>query len=340
MSFDFIRMFHVRSLHFPLLSALVMVVAGVGNAHATISMTLLDGNSNSLSCQANAITQDAAGILTVDEPTCLGSIDSTGTSLRFLVSGSLVGTGCVFSSMDMSSAGDVVLTASDACIVVQPLVFTLQDDRFALNCEADTLLQNDSGVLSLSNVSCINDIDSQTQTASAGIMSFTDAGTSRSCQFGNMSLDANGSLILTATGDCFGDTDDDGIPNPIDPDPNQGPVVAADCGPQPDAVGGKQSSIILGDGVNAEIADVTCYLPNAPERVIAANSVLGASNYPINVDFYAKEQVVLFEGTALKGNSTMSIQSDVQTQPVVRIWGPFTVEAGSVFKVHPAPTLN
>lgn len=340
MNFEFVRMFHNRSLRFLLLSALVMVATGVGNAHATISMTLVDGNSNSLTCQADAISQNALGILTVDEPSCISSIDSTGTSMRFLVSGSQV-TGCVFSSMVMNSVGEVTLQASDACIVVQPLAFTLQDDRFAISCEADTLLQNASGVLSLSNVSCIGDITSQAQANTTGVMAFTGTNSiAKSCMFGNMSLDANGALVLTATGDCFGDADGDGIPNPIDPNPGPNDLQAqqnTNCTPQLDALGGKQSSILLN---NAEVSDVTCYLPNAPERVIAANSALGAVNSPINVDFYAKEQVILFEGTSLRGNSTMSIQSDIQTQPAVRVWGPFTVEVGSVFKVHPAPTLN
>ncbi len=341
MKFDFIRMSYVRSVRFLILSLLALVATGVGNVHAAYNMTLVDSGSNSLTCQVNDIVQDAQGILTVDQPDCLASIDGSGSSLRFLNGGNVANTGCVFSNLEMTANGDITVHASDACVVVQSLAFTLKDNRFELDCEADSSQQDGYGLLTLDNVSCLSDIRTVAQTSAPGVIQFNRANfTSRSCQFGSMSMDANGFMVITAVGDCFGDTDGDGIPNPIDPNPSQGAVVGAECLPQPDAVGGKESSILLGDGVNAETANVTCYLPNAPERVIAANSVLGATNSPISVDFYAKDQVVLFEGTALRGNSSMSIQSDVQTQPVVRIWGPFTVEAGSVLKIHPAPTLN
>ncbi len=204
---------------------------------------------------------------------------------------------------------------------VTPLV--LRDDRFQIDCTATSVQMGADGSLSVDGSSCIDKI----QTGAAGTLQFLDNATvTHSCAFGSMTMNANGNMVITAMGNCFGDSDGDSIPDLIDP--NVAEAATPECivqGETPDETVSMTGALYT--------ADDTCYTP-APNRLVAANTVVGQASTPVILDLYAKDSIALL-GATVSGNSTLTLQGEDQNQPLVRIWKPFSIEAGSVLRVHP-----
>ncbi|WP_419593023.1 hypothetical protein [Thiolapillus sp.] len=150
--------------------------------------------------------------------------------------------------------------------------------------------------------------------------------TTHSCTFEGMTMDAQGHMTVRTTGSCFADSDLDEIPDSLDPFSQE--KATAECllqGESPD------ESVSLSAANYG--ADATCALP-APNRLVAANTAVGAVDVAANVDFRATDGIDVL-GATVAGGSVFTLGGDDQGRPTVRIWGPFSVKAGSVFAVHP-----
>lgn len=230
-------------------------------------------------------------------------------------------------------AGAVMLLTANASAITAAQIqaaeadstaFVLRDDRFRTECSATSVQMGADGSLALEGVSCAD----VTLAGDQGNLKFQENGdTTHSCNFGSMTMNITGNMIITAEGDCFVDGDGDAIPDLIDPLPSE-------------AAG--NACVVQGDSPNESvsmssasfIADASCALP-APNQVVSVDTSIGSAETSVIMDFIAKDGIDLIGGT-VRGNSTLTLQGDGQGQPVVRIWTPFTLEAGSVLSIQPS----
>ncbi len=220
-----------------------------------------------------------------------------------------------------TTASSQVLAATAASIPV-----SLRDDRFQFDCSASNVQLEVDGSLKLEGSTCSDVV----QIGASGSLQFLEIGATtptHSCIFSGLTMDAEGSMVITAAGNCFRDSDGDQIPDLIDPD--VGTAATADCAFQ----GASPDETVSLSGASYTV-DGTCVLP-APNRLVAASTVVGAVNTPASVDFHANDGVDLI-GATIDGSSMFRVHGGTQMLPVVRIWGPFLVQAGGVFSVHPS----
>lgn len=224
-------------------------------------------------------------------------------------------------------AGAAGATASSQvqAAAVASIPVSLRDDRFRFDCNASEVKLGADGSLKLEGSTCSDVV----QIGASGSLQFLEAGATaptHSCIFAGMSMNAEGSMVITAEGNCFRDSDGDNIPDLIDPSVDV--AATGEClaeGESPDETVSLSGADYTVDG--------TCTLP-APSRLVAVNTIVGAVDSPATVEFYGKNMVDLV-GAMIRDGSVFRIQGDVQTQPEVRIWGPFLVRVGGVFSVHP-----
>ncbi|WP_456416852.1 hypothetical protein [Thiolapillus sp.] len=230
----------------------------------------------------------------------------------------------VAASMLMAAGAAGAATNVQLAAAVAPIPVSLRDNRFQFDCSASDVQLGVDGALKLAGSTC----SSVVLIGASGTLQFLENGDiTHSCTFAGMTMDADGSMVITAAGDCFRDSDGDQIPDLIDPAVDV--AATADCivqGASPD------ESVSL-SGASYSVNE-TCILP-APNRLVAANTVVGTANGSANVDFHAKDGVDLI-GAAVDGGSVFRVHGDAQTLPVVRIWGPFSVQPGGEFSVHPS----
>ncbi|WP_456376839.1 hypothetical protein [Thiolapillus sp.] len=233
----------------------------------------------------------------------------------------LVVTGSIL--MAAGAAGATGLQVQAAAAATIPV--SLRDDRFQFDCSASDVQMGVDGSLSIEGSTC----SSVVQLGASGSLQFLENGSiTHSCEFAGMTMNAEGSMVIIAAGNCFGDSDGDGIPDLIDPAVDT--AATGYC----DVQGTSPDETVSMSGANYAANGGTCKLPE-PNRLVAANTVVGAANSPVTVDFYAKDGVDLV-GATVAGSGVFRIHGDGQVQPAVRIWGPFLVEDGGVFSVHPS----
>ncbi len=226
--------------------------------------------------------------------------------------------------MVAGTAGAATSLQAQQVAAVAPMPVTLRDDRFQFDCTASDVRMGADGSLKLEGSTCSNVV----QIDVSGSLQFLENGSiTHSCAFASMTMNAEGSMVITAAGNCFRDSDGDNIPDLVDPAVDT--AATGDCIVQ----GASPDETVSLSGANY-VANETCMLP-APNRLVAANTVIGAANAPATVDFHAKNGVDLV-GATVDGSSTFRIHGDDQVQPAVRIWGPFLVQAGGVLSVHPS----
>jgi len=231
----------------------------------------------------------------------------------------LVVTGSVLIvSVDAAAAVDVSVQAAETASI--PIV--LRDQRFRMTCDVAEVQMGADGALMLEDSTCGNLM----MPGSTGSLKFVAGGqTTHSCEFGGMTMDALGNMSIYATGDCLTDSDQDKIPDFLDPlveDKATGECLVQ--GQAPD------ETVNL-SGANYA-ADATCALPS-PNRLVAANTQVGAVDTPAVVDFHAKDSIDIL-GAAVDGSSSFNLRGNDQGNPVVRLWGPFYVKSGGIFTVH------
>ena len=199
----------------------------------------------------------------------------------------------------------------------------LQDERFSIDCTVAAVQMGADGSLVLEESTCSTLVTA----GETGTLKFSTGGqTTHSCTFEGMTMDAQGHMTVRTTGSCFADSDLDEIPDSLDPFSQE--KATAECllqGESPD------ESVSLSAANYG--ADATCALP-APNRLVAANTAVGAVDVAANVDFRATDGIDVL-GATVAGGSVFTLGGDDQGRPTVRIWGPFSVKAGSVFAVHP-----
>jgi len=226
--------------------------------------------------------------------------------------------------MLMTANASAITDAQIQAAEAEPTAFVLKDDRFHTDCSATSVQMGADGSLALEGVSCAD----VTLAGDQGNLKFQENGdTTHSCDFASMTMNLSGNMIITAEGDCFVDGDGDAIPDLIDPFPTE--AAGNTC-----VVQGESPNESVSMSSAAFTADASCALP-APNQVVAVNTSIGAADTPVIMDFIAKDGIDLIGGT-VRGSSTLTLQGDGQSQPVVRIWTPFTLEAGSVLSIQPA----
>ncbi|WP_457669208.1 hypothetical protein [Thiolapillus sp.] len=226
----------------------------------------------------------------------------------------------LFSVLTMGEAAATAeIDTQTAEAATTPIV--LKDDRFRLDCAVAAVQMGADGSLILEDSTC----SAMVTPGATGSLKFAAGGeTTHSCSFGGMTMNAQGQMTIRAAGSCFADTDQDEIPDYLDPLSTE--KATAEClvqGQAPD------ESVSL-SAANYS-ADATCILP-APNRLVAANTVVGAVNAAAVVEFHATDGIDVV-GATVDGNSSFILGGE--DQPTVRIWGPFFVKAGSIFAVHP-----
>ena len=320
---------------FPGLSrGFALAVFGVfllGNAQASMQIFIEDSLGGVIACEVDGLTQNSWGDVIVSNPACLNAVVDNPVLDDKLVLGTKR---CGFSSMRMDSMGRVVVTASNSCVIAQPVSFTLRDDNFEMSCETDVISQGGAGVLHLDGSTCASALkEGEGAVAySFGSMVLKDGPIERSCAFESLSMDALGNIVVTAQGSCFGDSDGDLIPDPKDPDnavaATDDCLIAGDASWETISISGARYSV-----------DVTCELPK-PDYIVVADVVFGGFNHellsyppdvPIVADYYATQSIALLGPVSVKGGSTFTVDSGRE----LSIWGPFKVTKGSEFRVVP-----
>jgi hypothetical protein len=301
----------------------------LGNVQASMQIFIEDSLGDVIACEVDGFTQNSWGDVIVSNPGCLGSVVSNPVNDDKLVLGEKR---CGFSSMRMDETGRVVITASNSCVISQPVSFTLRDDDYEMSCETDVVSQGGAGVLHLDGSTCAAALKEGPASHSFGSMVLKDGPIVRECAFESMSMDAAGNIEVVARGSCFGDSDGDLIPDPMDPD---------------NAVAAGDDCLIAGDASWETISisgarysdDVTCELPK-PDYIVVADVVFGGFNHeplsyppdvPIVADYYATQSIALLGPVSVKGGSTFTVDSGRE----LSIWGPFKVTKGSEFRVVP-----
>ncbi|WP_457675355.1 hypothetical protein [Thiolapillus sp.] len=288
-----------------------------------------DSAGDVISCNVDGLVQNEWGDVIVDNPACLDAVEDNPVNDDKLVLGSKR---CGFSAMRMDATGRIVITASNPCVIPQPVAFTLRDDDFSMECETDILTQDSAGVLNLQGSECAYSVKEGDVTGAWGTMVLSDGPLERSCDFGGLSMDDSGNIVVTARGSCFGDSDGDLIPDPVDPD--NATAATDECLIQGDA--SWETVSISGARY---LQDVTCQLPK-PEYIVVADVVFGGYHHeplsyppdqPIVADYHATNSILLLGPVSVKGGSSFTIDSGRE----LRIWGPFKVTAGSEFRVVP-----
>ena len=288
-----------------------------------------DSAGDVIACEVDGLTQNEWGDVIVNNPGCLNAVENNPVNDDKLVLGEKR---CGFSSLRMDAAGRVTVTASNSCVIAQPVAFVLQDDDYEMNCETDVVSQSGSGVLYLDGSVCASAMKEGPVSYSSGAMVLRDGPVERSCTFKSMSMDAQGNIVVKAQGSCFGDSDGDLIPDPMDPD---------------NALAATDECLVNGDANWETVSisgaryrqDVTCELPR-PDYIVVADVVFGGDyheplSYPpdeaIVADYYATQSIALLGPVSVKGGSSFTVDSGRE----LSIWGPFKVMAGSEFRVVP-----
>ena len=319
----------------PVLRVMVPVLLGflflgaAGGAQASMRIYIEDVAGSVISCDVDGLTQNASGDLTVTNPApgCLDAVEDNPVNDNKLVLGSK---GCGFSALRIDGAGRVTVTASNACVIPQPVYFTLMDDDFSMDCETDVLSLNGTGVLSLEGSVCAQAVKEGDVAGSTLV--FRDGPIARGCDFRRMSMDAAGNIVVTAQGSCFGDSDGDLIPDPLDPD--NAAMATEDC-----IVAGDANWETVSISGARYLQDVTCQLPK-PEYIVVADVVFGGFHHeplsyppdqPIVADYHATNSIRLVGPVSVKGGSSFTVDSGGG----LGIWGPFKVTAESEFRVVP-----
>ncbi len=319
----------------PVFRGLVPVLTGLlflgfaGAASASMRIYIEDVTGSVMSCDVAGLTQNESGDLTINTPApgCLDSVEDNPVNDDKLVLG---GKSCGFSSLRIDETGRILVTASNACVIPQPVSFVLKDDDFSMDCETDVLSLNSTGVLSLEGSVCAQAV--KEGDVAGKTLVFRDGPVARGCDFRKMSMDASGTIVVTAGGSCFGDSDGDLIPDPVDPD--NAAMATEDC-------------VVTGDADWETVSisgaryrhDVTCQLPK-PEYIVVADVVFGGNYHepltyppdePIVANYHATNNILLLGPVSVKGGSSFTVDSG----GALSIWGPFKVTAGSEFRVLP-----
>ncbi len=308
-----------------------LFLGAAGSAQASMRIYIEDVAGDVISCDVDGLTQNEWGDLIVSNPApgCLDAVEDNPVTSDKLVLGSKR---CGFAAMRMDDTGRIVVTASNACVIAQPVAFTLRDDDFSMFCETDVMSQNSAGALNLEGSVCAYSVKEGDVTNSYGSLVLRDGAVERNCAFRSMSMDASGDIVITAQGSCFGDSDGDLIPDPVDPD--NATVATDECLIQGDA--NWETVSISGARY---LQDVTCELPK-PEYIVVADVVFGGFHHeplsyppdqPIVADYHATNSIRLLGPVSVKGGSSFTVDSGGG----LGIWGPFKVTAGSEFRVVP-----
>ncbi len=319
---------HVYRVTVPVLLGFLFLGAA-GGGQASMRIYIEDDAGDVISCDVDKLTQNESGDLTVSNPApgCLNAVENNPVNDDRLVLGSK---SCGFSSLRIDETGRILVTASNACVISQPLSFTLKDDDFSMDCETDVMSQDSAGVLNLEGSVCAQAVKEGDVAGSTLVL--RDGPVARGCDFQRLSMDGSGNIVVTARGSCFGDSDGDLIPDPVDPD--NAAMATEDC-------------IVTGDADWETVSisgaryrhDVTCQLPK-PEYIVVADVVFGGDYHepltyppdePIVADYHATNNILLLGPVSVKGGSSFTVDSG----RALSIWGPFKVTAGSEFRVLP-----
>ena len=313
---------------FPVLLGFLFL-GSAGGALASMRIYIEDVDGKVISCDVGGLTQNELGDLTVNNPApgCLAAVEDNPVNDDKLVLG---GKSCGFSSLRIDGTGRVLVTASNACVIPQPIYFTLKDDDFSMDCETDVLSLNGNGVLSLEGSICAQAVKEGNVVGRTLV--FRDGPVARGCDFRGMSMDGSGNIVVTARGSCFGDSDGDLIPDPVDPDNAE--MATEDC-----IVTGDENWETVSISGARYRHDVTCELPK-PEYIVVADVVFGGDYHepltyppdePIVAGYHATNNILLLGPVSVKGGSSFTVDSG----RALSIWGPFKVTAGSEFRVLP-----
>jgi len=322
----------------------MLILAGLaffllGSVQASMQISIEDALGRVVSCGVDSLTQNSWGDVIVSNPDCQDSLVNNPVSAGKLVLGQKR---CGFSSLHIDDKGRIVVTASNSCVISRPVFFTLRDDDFEMSCETDVMSQDYAGVLHLDGSRCASALKEGAVNYSPGSMIVKDGSIERSCVFESLNMDVAGNIVVTAQGSCFGDSDGDLIPDPMDPDNTV--AATSKCAPRGGSVHGQANWETVSISGARYDSDVTCELPR-PDYIVVADTVFGGFNHeplsyppdvPIVADYYASQSIALLGPVSVKGGSTFSVDSGRG----LSIWGPFKVTAGSEFRVAGPPPLD